>query len=79
MKLNHDLVRYVLLSIESSNQVSGPTEDELMMEVKKYGSYIKMILCTLFQSLKKQDLLLEKYIIQNIKKNLNLCGWNRGI
>ena len=41
MKLNHDLVRYVLLSIESSNQVSGPTEDELMMEVKKYGSYSK--------------------------------------
>lgn len=41
MELNHDLVRYVLLSIESSKQVTGPSEDELIGAVQKYGSYSK--------------------------------------
>lgn len=41
MELNHDLVRYVLLSTESSKQVTGPSEDELIEAVQKYGSYSK--------------------------------------
>lgn len=41
MELNHDLVRYILLSIESSKQVTGPSEDELIGAVQKYGSYGK--------------------------------------
>lgn len=41
MELNHDLVRYVLLSIESSKQVTGPSEGELIEAVQKYGSYSK--------------------------------------
>lgn len=39
MKLNHDLVRYVLLSIEDSKEITGPSENELLTSIKKYGNF----------------------------------------
>lgn len=39
MELNHDLVRFVLLSIESCNDITGPTEDNFLELVKKYGNF----------------------------------------
>lgn len=39
MKLNHDLVRYTMLSIESSKNITGPLEDELLANLSNYGEY----------------------------------------
>ncbi|MGE9968127.1 DUF2513 domain-containing protein [Limosilactobacillus mucosae] len=39
MKLNYDLVRYVLLSIEESKEMSGPSEKTLLTSIKKYGNF----------------------------------------
>lgn len=39
MKLNHDLVRYVLLSIEESKEMTGPSEKTLLTSIKKCGNF----------------------------------------
>ncbi|MCH3989636.1 MAG: DUF2513 domain-containing protein [Lactobacillus sp.] len=39
LKLNHDLVRYTMLSIESSKNITGPLEDELLANLSNYGEY----------------------------------------
>lgn len=39
MKLNHDLIRYVLLSIEESKEITGPSEKTLLTSIKKYGNF----------------------------------------
>lgn len=39
MKLDHELVRYTLLSIESSSNIMGPSEDELLKTIANYGQY----------------------------------------
>ncbi|MEQ2870605.1 DUF2513 domain-containing protein [Ligilactobacillus ruminis] len=39
MKLDHDLVRCVLLAIEESENIVGINENELLDYLKKHGSY----------------------------------------
>ena len=39
MKLDHDLVRCVLLAIEESEDINGISENELLDYLKKYGNY----------------------------------------
>lgn len=39
MKLNHDLVRYVLLSIEECKELTGPDEKKFLASLKKYGTF----------------------------------------
>ena len=39
MKLDHDLVRCVLLAIEASENITGINEDELLGYLEKHGSY----------------------------------------
>lgn len=39
MKLDHDLVRCVLLAIEESEDINGINENELLDYLKKYGNY----------------------------------------
>lgn len=39
MKLDHELVRYTLLSIEASESLNGPSEDELLELINKYHPY----------------------------------------
>ena len=39
MKLDHDLVRYVLLGMEESENISGICEKDLLEYVAKYGDY----------------------------------------
>lgn len=37
MKLDHDLVRHILLAIESNENISGPDGKELLASVSKRG------------------------------------------
>lgn len=39
MKLDHDLVRYVLLGMEESENIKGICEKDLLEYVAKYGDY----------------------------------------
>ena len=39
MKLDHDLVRCVLLATEASENITGINEDELLGYLEKHGSY----------------------------------------
>lgn len=39
MELNHDLVRYILLAIEASENITGINEDELLYYLEKHGNY----------------------------------------
>ncbi|MSE09500.1 DUF2513 domain-containing protein, partial [Lactobacillus salivarius] len=39
MKLDHDLVRCILLAIEESEDITGINEDKLLDYLKKHGNY----------------------------------------
>ncbi|MCX2187524.1 DUF2513 domain-containing protein [Limosilactobacillus mucosae] len=62
MKLNHDLVRYTMLSIESSKNITGPLEDELLANLSNYGEYDRSQIAYTVMKLKEA-----KYITGDVR------------
>lgn len=65
MKLDHDLVRYTLLSIEASENFSGPSEDELLERINKYHPYDRKQVVYTIDKLKEADYISGKVTYAN--------------
>lgn len=70
MKLDHELVRYTLLSIESSSKTAGPDEGEFLKNIAKYGQYDRNEVAYVIAKLKEAN-----YITGEVQWGNNSPVW----